>query len=155
VLFFDSEDHPDASSRDFDGRDYHDDDVGFHGDSAKDIRRDVEHPDEPKDKVEEDDSIVNFFVAIDHFLSKVSVLGVEESPVIPNVHVVGERSGGKGSQQPDVKEVVIMRGLVFAKIGCDHGDKTEHTFCHRVNWHASTQSVLVHHSAILDYPEKI
>ncbi len=108
MLFFDSEDHPDASSRDFNGRDYHDDDVWFHGDSTEDIGRDVEHPDESEDEVEEDDSVVNFFVAVYHFLSEVTVLGIEESPVVPNVHVVGQRSGGKGSQQPDVKKVVIV-----------------------------------------------
>ena len=48
-----------------------------------------------------------------------------------------------------------MGGLVFAEVWGDHGDKTKNTFGDWVDGHASAESVLVHHSAVLDDPKKI
>jgi hypothetical protein len=67
VFLFNSEDHPNAPSGDFDGGDNEDDDVGFHGYSAEYVRRHVEHPYESEYEVEEDDSVIYFFVAVNEF----------------------------------------------------------------------------------------
>ena len=96
MLLFNSENHPDSSSGDLNGWNDHDNDIGFHGYSSENVWGDVEHPDESEDEVEEDDAVVDFFVAVDEFLSEITVFGVEESPVVPDVHVVSEWGRGEG-----------------------------------------------------------
>ena len=123
MFLFYSEDHPDSPPGDLNGWYDQDNDIGFHGDSSDDIRGDVEHPYKPENKIKENDSIVNFFVPVNKFLSQVSIFGIKKSPVVPDVHVVGERSRGEGSKEPNVEEIVVVWGLVFTEIGGDHSNK--------------------------------
>lgn len=48
-----------------------------------------------------------------------------------------------------------MRGLVFAQVGGNHGNKAKYTFSNRINGHTPTNPILIHHSTILNDPKKI
>ena len=63
-------------------------------------------------------------------MAKIAVLWIEESPIVPNVHVVGEGSGGESSEQPDVQVIVVVGSLVLAQVRGDHGDKAEDRLGH-------------------------
>lgn len=73
VLFLDSEDHPNASTSDFDWRYNHDNNVGFHGDTPEDIGGYIEHPYEPEYEIEEDDCVVEIFISVDECFSEISM----------------------------------------------------------------------------------